>query len=244
MAIRKRIGLIVPSTNTTVEPDFRMAAPRDVTLHSHRMWMDEATTTDIVDRMNSDVEQAARYLATASVDLIVYACTGGSFYKGRGYDQELLASIEAASGLPVAATAPAAADALAHMGVKTISVTSPYGDWRDERLKDSYTECGFDVLNVDGEPAASATGNSGICDQPPESVLEFSTKACRPEAEALFCSCTAWRSMEVAADLERRLSRPVITSNQATVWAAFKLLDIEPRPGFGSLIDSLAKAAV
>ena len=50
--------------------------------------------------------------------------------------------------------------------------------------------------------------------------------------------------MEVAADLERRLSRPVITSNQATVWAAFKLLDIEPRPGFGSLIDSLAKAAV
>ena len=244
MAIRKRIGLIVPSTNTTVEPDFRMAAPRDVTLHSHRMWMDEATTTDIVDRMNSDVEQAARYLATASVDLIVYACTGGSFYKGRGYDQELLASIEAASGLPAAATAPAAADALAHLGVKTISVTSPYGDWRDERLKDYYTECGFDILNVDGEPVASAAGNSGICDQPPESVLEFSTKACRPEAEALFCSCTAWRSMEAAAELERRLSRPVVTSNQATVWAAFKLLDIEPRPGFGSLIDSLAKAAV
>ena len=244
MAIRKRIGLIVPSTNTTVEPDFRMAAPRDVTFHSHRMWMDEDTTTDIVDRMNADVEQAARYLATASVDLIVYACTGGSFYKGRGYDRELLASIEAAAGVPAEATAPAAADALAQLGVRTISVTSPYGDWRDERLKEYYTECGFDVLNVDGEPVASAAGNSGICDQPPESVLEFSAGACRPEAEALFCSCTAWRSMEVAAELEQRLSRPVVTSNQATVWAAFKRLDIEPRPGFGSLMDSLAKAAV
>jgi maleate cis-trans isomerase len=244
MAIRKRIGLIVPSTNTTVEPDFRMAAPRNVTVHSHRMWMDEDTTTDIVDRMNADVEQAARYLATASVDLIVYACTGGSFYKGRGYDRELLASIEAAAGVPAEATAPAAADALAHLGVKAISVTSPYGDWRDERLKEYYTECGFDVLNVDGEPVASAAGNSGICDQPPESVLEFSAGACRPEAEALFCSCTAWRSMEVAAELEQRLSRPVVTSNQATVWAAFKRLDVEPKPGFGSLIDSLAKAAV
>jgi maleate cis-trans isomerase len=244
MAIRKRIGLIVPSTNTTVEPDFRMAAPRNVTVHSHRMWMDEATTTDIVDRMNSDVERAARYLATASVDLIVYACTAGSFYKGRGYDREMLASIEATAGVPAAATAPAAADALAHLGVKAISVTSPYGDWRDERLKVYYTEAGFDVLNVDGEPVASAAGNSGICDQPPESVLEFSAGACRPEAEALFCSCTAWRSMEVAAELEQRLSRPVVTSNQATVWAAFKRLDVEPKPGFGSLIDSLAKAAV
>jgi maleate cis-trans isomerase len=244
MAIRKRIGLIVPSTNTTVEPDFRMAAPRNVTVHSHRMWMDEATTTDIVDRMNSDVERAARYLATASVDLIAYACTAGSFYKGRGYDREMLASIEATAGVPAAATAPAAADALAHLGVKAISVTSPYGDWRDERLKVYYTEAGFDVLNVDGEPVASAAGNSGICDQPPESVLEFSAGACRPEAEALFCSCTAWRSMEVAAELEQRLSRPVVTSNQATVWAAFKRLDIEPRPGFGFLMDSLAKAAV
>jgi maleate cis-trans isomerase len=244
MAIRKRIGLIVPSTNTTVEPDFRMAAPRNVTVHSHRMWMDEATTTDIVDRMNSDVERAARYLATASVDLIAYACTAGSFYKGRGYDREMLASIEATAGVPAAATAPAAADALAHLGVKAISVTSPYGDWRDERLKVYYTEAGFDVLNVDGEPVASAAGNSGICDQPPESVLEFSAGACRPEAEALFCSCTAWRSMEVAAELEQRLSRPVVTSNQATVWAAFKRLDVEPKPGFGSLIDSLAKAAV
>jgi maleate cis-trans isomerase len=50
--------------------------------------------------------------------------------------------------------------------------------------------------------------------------------------------------MEVAAELEQRLSRPVVTSNQATVWAAFKRLEIEPNPGFGSLVDSLAKAPV
>ncbi len=244
MAIRKRIGLIVPSTNTTVEPDFRMAAPRDVTIHSHRMWMDEATTTDIVDKMNSDVEQAAKYLSTASVDLIVYACTAGSFYKGRGYDREMLALIETTGSVPAVATAPAAADALDHLGVKAISVTSPYGDWRDERLGVYYTEAGFNVLNVDGEPVASAAGNSGICDQPPESVVEFSANACRPEAEALFCSCTAWRSMEGVAELEQRLSRPVVTSNQATVWAAFKRLEIEPNSGFGSLVDSLTKAPV
>ena len=244
MAIRRRIGLIVPSTNTTVEPDFRMAAPKDVTIHTHRMWSDEAATTDIVDKMNSDVERAARYLSTASVDLVVYACTAGSFYKGRGYDREMMSMIERTAGVPAVATAPAAADALDHLGVKAISVTSPYGDWRDERLRVYYNEAGFKVLNVEGEPVAAAAGNSGICDQPPESVVEFSASVCRPEAEALFCSGTAWRSMEAVPELERRLSRPVVSANQATVWATFKKLGIEPNPGYGSLIDSLAKAPV
>ncbi len=244
MAIRKRIGLVVPSTNTTAEPDFRAATPKDVTVHAHRMWLGHDTSGDIMDRMNADVEQAAKYLSTAGVDLIVYACTTGSFFKGRGYDQEMLSMMEKTAGAPAVATAPAAADALAHFGVKTISIASPYGEWQNDRLRAYYTEAGFNVLNVEGEPVAIASGNSGICDQPPESVMEFSTGVCRPEAEALFCSCTAWRSMEVVAELEARLARPVVSANQATVWAAFKVLGIEPNPGYGSLMDSLTGARV
>lgn len=244
MVIRKRIGLIVPSTNTTAEPDFRLAAPRDVTVHAHRMWLDAATSGDIIDRMNSDVEKGAKYLYTANVDLIVYCCTTGSFYKGRGYDQEMMDMMEKIAEAPAVATAPAAVDALTHFGVKNISIASPYGEWQNGRVRAYYTEAGFNVLNVEGEPVAVASGNAGICDQPPESVLEFSTGVCRPEAEALFCSCTAWRSMEVVAELEARLARPVVSANQATVWAAFKKLGTEPNPGFGSLMDSLTGARV
>ena len=90
MSIRMRIGLIVPATNSTAEPDFAMVTPKNVSIHSQRMWNVNELTVQVMEDMNSDAEQAARYLAQAKVDFIVYACTTGSFFKGRGYDDQLI----------------------------------------------------------------------------------------------------------------------------------------------------------
>ena len=245
MATRTRIGLIVPSTNTTAEADFGLAAGKDVTIHSHRMWMGKDTPEgDCLDLMNQDVEGAARYLATANMDLIVYACTGGSFFDGSGHADPMIRMIEDVSGVPAVGTADSVLEALKSIGVKRISVASPYPDWLNEQLAGYYNQAGFEVLNVEGEAEAFEQGALGINARSPESVVEFAGNVCNPEADALFCSCTAWRAMEASAELESRLSKPVVTSNQATVWAAFKKLGVEPDPGFGSLIDSLAGAAV
>ena len=245
MAMRTRIGLIVPSTNTTAEADFGLAAGRDVTVHSHRMWMGKETPEgDGLELMNQDVEGAAKYLATANVDLIVYACTGGSFFDGSDHADPMIQMIESVSGVPAVGTADSVLEALKSLGAKRISVASPYPAWLNEQLADYYNRAGFEVLNVEGEVEAFKNGARGICDNSPGSVVEFAQNVCRPEADALFCSCTAWRAVEAAEELERRLSKPVVTSNQATVWAAFKKLGVEPNRGFGSLIDSLAKAAV
>ena len=63
MALRKRIGVMVPSTNTTFEADFQMVAPRDVTIHGQRLWLtNDAPGEAGMDRMNSEVESGARYL--------------------------------------------------------------------------------------------------------------------------------------------------------------------------------------
>ena len=81
MAPRKRIGAIVPSTNTTCEADFQMVAPKDVTIHGHRLWLtNDEHDEQHVERMNREIESAAQYLATAKVDAIAYGCTTGSFY--------------------------------------------------------------------------------------------------------------------------------------------------------------------
>jgi len=96
---------------------------------------------------------------------------------------------------------------------------------------------GFTVLNVEGEPVAVGAGQQGINDQDPESVVRFASRACRPEADLLFCSCTAWRSLEVVEELERITGRPVVTSNQSTIWASFRKLGLtEPIEGYGSLL--------
>src|SRR5262249_50911768 len=180
-------------------------------------------------RMNSEIETGARYLATARVEVVAYGCTTGSFYRGPGWDRAMLSMIRTAAEAPAVATSPAVVEALRGVGARRISVVTPYPEWNNQRLRPYFEEAGFEVLNVDGEPVAAASGNQGINDQEPESVVEFATRMCRPEADALLCSCTAWRSLEAADRIEQQLGKPVITSNQATIWAAFRAIGLERR---------------
>jgi len=242
MSLRKRIGVMVPSTNTTFEADFQLVAPRDVTIHGQRLWLtngDEGAAG--MDRMNGEIETGARYLATASVNVVAYGCTTGSFYRGPGYDRELIETIAKAAGVPAVAAAPAVVEALRFFGARRISVATPYPEWNNQRLRAYLEASGFEVLNVEGEPRAAASGNQGINDHDPEEVVAFAARVCRPEADALLCSCTAWRSVEAVAELERRTGKPVVTSNQASIWASFRALGLTtPIRGFGRLLESLA----
>ncbi len=241
MAIRQRVGLILPSVNTTCEPDFYMVAPKDVTIHTQRMWcIPDSLTKEGMDRMNADMEAGARYLATAKVKVIAYGCTTGSFYKGPGWDREMLEQIsQNAGGVPAVATAPAVVEALKTSGAKRLSVVTPYPEWPNQRLKAYLEALGFEGLHVDGHPR-TASGALDISDQDPEEIVEFGAEKCRPEADALFCSCTAWRALEAVDELEQRTGKPVVTSNQANIWATFRKAGInQPIYGFGKLLESL-----
>ena len=244
MSPRKRIGVMVPSTNTTCEADFQMTVPRDVTIHGQRLWMtNEGTGDDAYVRMNGEIESGARYLATAHVDVVVYGCTTGSFYKGPGWDTQMLELIRREAGVPAVATSPSVVEALRFFGARRLSVATPYPEWNNQRLRAYLEAQGFEVLNVDGEPRAAAAGNQGINDQDPEEVAEFASRVCRPEADALLCSCTAWRSVEAAAAIEARTGKPVVSSNQSTIWTALRALGItRPITGFGRLLENLTPA--
>ncbi len=244
MSPRKRIGVMIPSTNTTCEADFQMTVPRDVTIHGQRLWMtNEGTGDDAYVRMNGEIESGARYLATAHVDVVVYGCTTGSFYKGPGWDTQMLELIRREAKVPAVATSPSVVEALRFFGARRLSVATPYPEWNNQRLRAYLEAQGFEVLNVDGEPRAAAAGNQGINDQDPEDVAEFASRVCRPEADALLCSCTAWRSVEAAAAIEARTGKPVVSSNQSTIWTALRALGItRPITGFGRLLENLTPA--
>ena len=245
MAKRIRIGVMVPSTNTTCEADFQLVASENVTIHGARLWLtNEPGGDEDFDRMNSEIESAARYLATANVDAISYGCTTGSFYKGPGWDEDMMKLIEKAAGVPAAATSPSVVQALRFFGAKRISVATPYPDYNNQKLRAYLEAMGFEVLNLEGEPVAAASGNQGINDQEPESVVEFASSICRDDADALLCSCTAWRSLEAVEQLEKLTGKPVVSSNQASIWATYRKLGIsEPITGFGRLLESLSTVA-
>jgi maleate cis-trans isomerase len=156
----------------------------------------------------------------------------------------MLELIRREAGVPAVATSPSVVEALRFFGARRLSVATPYPEWNNRRLRAYLEAQGFEVLNVDGEPEAAAAGNQGINDQDPETVVEFASRVCRPEADALLCSCTAWRSVEAVAAIEARTGRPVVTSNQSTIWTALRALGVSgPVAGFGRLLESLGSAA-
>jgi maleate isomerase len=242
MATRQRIGVMVPSTNTTCEADFQMVVPRPFTVHGQRLWLtNDALGEEGMVRMNAEIESGARYLATARVDAISYGCTTGSFFKGPGWDREMIALIEETAGVPAVATSPSVVEALRSFGARRISVATPYPEWNNQRLRAYLAAQGFEVLNLEAEPEAARAGNQGINDQDPAVIVEFASRACRPEADALLCSCTAWRSVEAVEEIERQTGKPVVTSNQASIWMTLRRLGHRaPIAGFGRLLRDLS----
>jgi len=238
--MKRRIGVMIPSTNTTVEADFALAARGAYTVHGQRMWLSTDGPSDF-GRMNRDAESGAKYLGSAKVDVVAYGCVMGSVTGGPAADQALLATITREAHAPAVAVMPASLEALRSLGAKRISVATPYGEQTNRTLKAYLEGQGFEVLGIAGEPTAAASGAQGINDQAPESVAKFAPGACAPEADALFCACTAWRSFEVTDVLEMRTGRPVVTANGALLWATMRALGVrEPIRGFGKLLAGIA----
>ena len=129
-------------------------------------------------------------------------------------------------------------EALRHFGARTVAIATPYVEWNNARLRPYMEQMGFEVLVLEGDPVAACTGNQGINDQLPERVAEFATSIDVAEADVVFCSGTAWRSMEAAAAIEEACGKPVVTSNQATIWSALRAIGCTdvPLEGFGSLL--------
>ena len=244
MAVRKRVGIMMPTTNTTVEPDFNRIAPPGVTIHAQHLWLTahglgQQSIQESMDQMNDQLEEGARYLAQGKVEIVSMVGTTNSFYRDIAWSNEMERIMSrGAGGLPAVATSPSVVQALNYFGAKKISVATPYPDWSNERLKLYFESAGFDVLNVEGEPWASKAGPQGMNDQDPELIVDFASSICREDADALVCSCTGWRAMEAAAELEQRLGKPVITAVQATAWHTFQKIGItQSISGNGSLLE-------
>ena len=231
---KRRIGLIIPSSNSTVEPDFHYVLPDNASLHSARVFLVE-TTIESLERMNLEAESAAKSLASADVDVITYACTSGSFLGGPGYDQDLLSRLTTVSGgVGSIGTTPAVIAALNSQEIKKVSVVTPYLYCINERLTEFLTHSGFEVASMAGQQLIS---NLDIGDQSPDQILEFCRNNLDQSADGFFLSCTNWRAIEIADYVETEFGKPVVTSNQATIWATLNFLGFkQPINGFGSLL--------
>lgn len=228
---RLRLGVVVPSSNTTVEPEFAHWSPPDVSIHAARMPLVDVTVEGL-DAMADDAVAAAERLADAEVDAVAYACTTGSLVHGHGFDAELEDRLGAAAGVPAVATALSVKRLLEALDATRVAVATPYIDELNERERSYLDEAGFEVVRLDGHAIERNTdiGRLTPADarEQAQAVLDATT-----DIDALFVSCTNYPTLTVVDELAAE--RSVVTSNLATLWDLSRVTDLDTDVLPGSL---------
>lgn len=237
---RARIGLLVPCSNTTAEIEFARMAPEGVSVHTGRVWQEEPTDDDgkaeKLIAMSRRAPERARELAEVQPGVIVWACTSATFAAGPGSDVEIARAIEQASGVPAIVTSTAVILALRALGVRRLGMATPYIEdiaRREKRFFEASVP-GLQILRVHNLGLRENLPKGRLY---PEGTYQAGRLVDAPEVEAIFLSCTNWRAIEIIESLERDLGKPVITSNQASMWAALGRLGIAGPRGYGRLFD-------
>lgn len=229
---RKKLGLIVPSLNSVMEYEFQCMLAGAVSVHGMRVsahWNGREATVGTRENllwMDSQVPDAARLLAHAKVDAICYGCTGGGVIEGVGGDERLCAAVEAATGIRTTVTLRSVVRGLTALGARSVSVASPYEAWLNDRLRDFLEASGIAVRAIEGFGGATGRkiGFEEASRISAEDVARLAIDVDRPDADAIFISCTNFPTLEVVRPLEEKLGKPVITSTTASLWETLRVV--------------------
>ncbi|MDV3103550.1 maleate cis-trans isomerase family protein [Thermococcus waiotapuensis] len=229
---RGRLGLIVPSSNTTMEMELHNYLPEGLSLYTSRVPLRNITEDELI-KMNTLAVESAKLLRDANVELILYGCTSCSFIGGKDYEKELEAKIEDEVKVPVISTSTAVVEALKILDAHSLLVVTPYTDEINQREKEFLEANEFEVLDIRG---LGIEDNAQIGKLEPYEAYRLAKASFIDEADAILISSTNWRTFEIIEALEEDLSVPVVTSNQASLWLALREMDvIEKIPELGRL---------
>jgi len=231
------IGLIVLDSDRNVLAQHRMLLPERVRIETEPVELKDGIVTNaaLAAMFDSDqLEIAARKLAERGAQRLCFCCTSGSLVNGPGWDGMLIDRIESAAGVPGSTTTTAVLAALRAVGANTIAIGTPYIAEVDERERAFFTHAGFSVAQIEGLGCYTDPEIAALI---PEQIVALAQRVDRPEADAIFLSCTTLNVAGEIGRLEQMLQKPVITSNQASAWALMRGLDVAPQPGkFGRLM--------
>lgn len=213
----RKLGIIVPSWNTVMEQEVQRMADGVMSVHSARIPHDADTEEKLL-WLGTQAPAAAALLAHAKVDVICYGCAAGGFLKGPVDDRALGEKISKETGKPVAVSSAAVAEALRTLGAKRISLASPYAPWLNERLKQYLTAAGFEVMAMQG---LDTQNHSAVTNERIEALI---AGVDRPETQAIFVSCSNFPTLGIIESMEKKLGKPIVASNQASMWKMLRLV--------------------
>lgn len=231
---RARLGFLCVANAGLTEGEMNRMCPPGVGLSFTHMRMQTECTIESLARMEHDMADALSGFAPGrdDIDVLCYNCTAGSFTIGEDVIRaKLEAGRKAVKGTTLLTGVVAALRAL---NVRTLSVGTAYTPDIDALERTYLEEQGFGVPVIEGLSLQTDAEMNRVSHG---YLREFAISLDRPDADALFLSCGALRSLDVLEDIETAIGKPVICSNQASFWHCLRLAGIEDRiDGFGQLL--------
>ena len=235
---RARIGVLVPYTNSNLEPDLNMLRPPGVSFHFARLGGYDIDAVPDESQMaglgEADLDEPVRLIAGVRPHVVLYGCTSATLTHGLDFDRDLAARIRAKSGAETVTAAGSLVAALGALHATRVGFASPYVGAINDMAVKFLAEAG--IRTVARADIGRELGNYGQGELDPEEVYELALRANAPGVEAIVLSCTDMRSVEAIDRLEAKLRKPVISSNQTMLFEALRRIGYEgARPAYGSL---------
>jgi len=241
LGYRRKFGVIAPSTNTSVQPEFDDMRPYGVTNHFSRIKIpDDPVRSDadfqkLIDNIRTTMMDAIDSVMSSSPDYLVMGMSAETFWDGLQGSLDLQKRVEDRAGIKVAMGSDACQAALkAYGNIKRISVVTPYMPIADKQVLRFFGDCGYEVVKI-----------KGLCCPSPMQIAHVSEKQLRdaiieindPSVDAIVQTGTNLAMARLAGIAEFWLDKPVIAINTATYWWALRQNNINDKiQGFGSLL--------
>jgi maleate cis-trans isomerase len=235
----RHFGVLIPSTNTTVEIEYSRLLPPELQAHIGRLGKGGATAFS--PSLDADLEYQAKLLGTAKVEVVALAQTSASLFAD-DYDKVNIRRMSQAAGVPAVTSAVAIGQAVRALGATRIALVSPYSAEVIGRAKRYYeTKFGLQVLAVEG---FGATDAYAIGQLDADNARDAFARIDRPEIEVLVVPGGNFPTMPHIPGWELDFRKPVITTNQAALWAMLQVMKIsDPCPGLGRLLQRMPRGA-
>lgn len=242
-----RVGLIVPSSNITMETEIpamlnaRAAIrPETFTFHSSRLRLKHVTQEELT-KMDQESSRSAQELADARVDVMGYACLVAIMSQGLGYhchSEERLGGValeETGTNIPIVSSAGALTDALHHLGAKKVAVLAPYMKPLTEKVC-AYIE--HEGVQVVDSISREEPDNLKVGELDQDELIRLAGQIDTSNADALVISaCVQMPSLRALDAVQRTLDIPVISAASATTWKVLNALGLDPVvPNAGALL--------
>lgn len=238
---RRKLAVLVPSTNTVVQPEFDGMRPAGVTNHISRIRIpnlplaSDADFRRLVELIAAAQLEAVDSAMSCEPDHLVLGISVETFWGGLAASRKLMAQLEAHTKLGVTGGAGACAAAFAALGVRRIAVLTPYFPVGDANVQAFFEESGYRVVRVRGLKCASPVQ---IAQVPPQTLRAAAEELDGDDVDAVIQVGTNLAMAKLAAQMEAERGKPVLAINGCIYWHALRGSGIADRlPGWGSLLE-------